>query len=248
MDKKLTFTGGEPNLNWDDFNRDERSNRDFLFSLFSSFGYGPNDNFIISGCVATLDPGVDVSVTAGYIYLNGEILEVEAQTVVDGGTVDLYKYTKVVTYDPNGDKTYNDSTPRETWQKNRGVVFAATAPILSTELDVVDGDHFRNGAWQDPSFANSWAAAPLGFQFRIGIGGRLEFRGGINPAAASATTVFTLPVGYRPTNQKNLQGIVLDVADPHTTLNIDISAAGVVTVENTGSFAIYFDHITISLD
>lgn len=144
MDKKLTFSGGEPDINWDDNNRDENANRDALFGIMDAFKIGTNENFIISGCVATLDTGVDVDVTAGYIFLNGEILEVEAQTVVDGGTVDLYKYTKVTTYDVNGDKTFNDNNSRQTWQKNRGVVVAATTPILGTELDVVDGDRLTD--------------------------------------------------------------------------------------------------------
>jgi len=140
MDKKLTFPGGETLLNFDDLDRNNTANRLALFGIMKAFNIGTNENFIISCCVATLDAGVDVDVTAGYIFLNGEILEVDAQTVLDGGTADLYTYNKVVTYDPNGDKTFNDLTPRETWQKNRGVVTASTTPVLSTELAVVNGD------------------------------------------------------------------------------------------------------------
>lgn len=140
MDKKLTFPGGEPTLNWDDMDRDETANRLALFGIMKAFNIGTNENFIISGCDATLDPGVDVDVTAGYIFLNGEILQVDAQTVVDGGTADLYTYNKAVTYDVNGTKTFNDTISRQTWQKNRGVVTASSSPVLATELDVVNGD------------------------------------------------------------------------------------------------------------
>jgi hypothetical protein len=140
MDKKLTFTGGEPNINFDDILRDPIANRAALFGIMKAFNIGTNENFIISGCVPTVSTGVNVAVTAGYIFLNGEILEVEAQTVANSGTLDLYKYTKTTTYDSGGDKTFNDAIARQTWQKNRGTVVAATAPILTTELDVVDGD------------------------------------------------------------------------------------------------------------
>lgn len=248
MDKKLTFTGGEPDINWDDLNRDERANRDALFAIFADFDYGPNVNFIISGCVATVTTGVNVSVTAGYIFLNGEILEVEAQVVANGGTLDLYKYVKEITYDSNGDKTFNDGTPRQTWQKNRGKVEAATAPILSTELDVVDGDRFRAGTWQTPSFVNSWGASPAGFQYRIGMGGSLEFRGGLNGSVATATTIFTLPTGYRPATQKNLSAILIDGADPRGRQNFDITIGGVVSSAFGGANIIDCELIQTSLD
>jgi hypothetical protein len=146
MDKKLTFSGGEPVIKFDDLDRNNEANRKALFAMMAAFGIDTNENFIISGCVATITPSTEVSVTAGHIFLNGEVLEVEAQTVANGGTNDLYKYTKVTTYDSNGTKTFNDAVVRETWQKNRGVVVAATAPILSTELNVKNtGDTDRLG-------------------------------------------------------------------------------------------------------
>lgn len=140
MNEKVNFTGGSPTINFNDLNRNNIANRSALFGIMEAFGVSTNENFIISGCVASVDTGVDVDVTAGYIYLNGEILEVEAQTVLDGGTTDLYKYVKAVTYDAAGDKTFNDAVARKTWRKNRGIVTAATTPIITTELDVIDGD------------------------------------------------------------------------------------------------------------
>jgi hypothetical protein len=144
MDTKITFSGGEPSINFDDLDRNNKANRMALFGIMKAFNIGTNENFIISGCVATVDTGVDVDVTAGYIFLNGEILEVEAQTVLNGGTIDVYKYVKSTTYDAGGDKTFNDSVLRQTWQKNRGIVTAATTPILTTELDVVRGDRLND--------------------------------------------------------------------------------------------------------
>jgi hypothetical protein len=144
MNEKINFTGGEPTINFNDLSRNNIANRAALFAVMAAYNIGTNENFIISGCVATVDPGVDVDVTAGYIFLNGEIIQVEAQTVLDSGTTDLYKYVKTTTYDPNGDKTFNNSVARQTWAKNRGIVTAATAPILTTELDVVNGDRLES--------------------------------------------------------------------------------------------------------
>ena len=140
MNRLLDFTGGKPDFNIDDMLWNDEAAYGALHAIMEAFGVSTNENFIISGCETNIDPGEDIEVTAGYIYLNGEILEVEAQTVDDGGTVDLYKYVKATTYDTGGDVTFNDGTPRQTWQKNRGIVTAATSPILTTELDVVYGD------------------------------------------------------------------------------------------------------------
>ena len=51
MDKKLTFTGGEPDINWDDILRDPVANRAALTAVMEAFAVGTNDNFIISQVV-----------------------------------------------------------------------------------------------------------------------------------------------------------------------------------------------------
>jgi hypothetical protein len=134
--RKLWFTGGEPDVNIDDLQR----NVDAVFrsydAMFGAFNIGDNINYRVVGTAYTILPGVSCSVEAGYIWLNDEILRVDAQTI-PYATSDQYYYEKDVTYDPNGDKVYNDAVPRQTWQINRGVLVNGTgAPLPLTVLDV----------------------------------------------------------------------------------------------------------------
>ena len=133
--RKIWFTGGEPDVNIDDLQR----NVDAVFrgfdAMFGAFNIGTNLNYIIVGCDLVIDPGVDATVTEGYIWLNGEILRVDAQVAAYVSS-DQYYYVKDVTYDPNGDKVYNDLVARETWQVNRGVLTNGTgAPLPANVLD-----------------------------------------------------------------------------------------------------------------
>ena len=133
--RKLWFTGGEPDVNIDDLQR----NVDAVFrgfdAMFGAFNIGTNLNYIIVGCDLVIDPGVDATVTEGYIWLNGEILRVDAQVTAYVSS-DQYYYEKDTTYDAAGDKTYNDLVARQTWQINRGKLINGTgAPLPANVLD-----------------------------------------------------------------------------------------------------------------
>ena len=49
MNKKLTFTGGEPNINFDDLDRNNKANLDALTDSLRAYG----DNYIIYGVTGT---------------------------------------------------------------------------------------------------------------------------------------------------------------------------------------------------
>ncbi|MCK5641780.1 MAG: hypothetical protein KAJ19_13340 [Gammaproteobacteria bacterium] len=134
--KKIWFTGGEPDVNIDDLQR----NVDAVFrsydAMFGAFNIGTNLNYRVVGCEVTIIPGVSCTVTEGYIWLNDEIVRVDAQ-VAPYVSSDQYYFEKLVTYDPDGDKVYNDLVARETWQINRGNVVNGTgAPLPANVLDV----------------------------------------------------------------------------------------------------------------
>jgi len=144
MDKKLTYSGGEPNITIDNIMRDPIANRAALFGLL--LGLGSTTDLAISGAVVALDPLVDADVTAGYVWLNGEVLQVDAAMVSETEGTDLWEFQKVVTFDALGDKTFNDAIPRQTYQKNRAVLVnvasitgfdAVNAPsLLDTIVDL----------------------------------------------------------------------------------------------------------------
>lgn len=113
MNEKLTFSGGEPNINFDDIDRNNKANKAALIAAFRAYG----DNYIIQG--VTGDP----SITAGYVMLDGEILQVDAHTKT--GT----HFVKVTTYDSAGDKTFNNGIARQTWAKNRATITAGSGSL-----------------------------------------------------------------------------------------------------------------------
>lgn len=110
----------------------------------------------------------------------------------------------------------------------------------------------RGEAWHyvgdtdEPAFENSWDNAGVdqaALAFRIREGGAVDIEGVLDGSAATLTTVFTLPEGYRPTNKT--PGSVVYVNDG-TAARLFVSAGGAVSIEGpVGSFP-YADTIHIS--
>ena len=121
MDKKLLFNGGEPNITTDDIMRQPFANTAAIYGMAQGLG-AETSNFIISGVEAGAPVAGNVTFSAGYIFLNGEVVQVDTQTIAVLGAGEKYKIEKVVSYESGGDKTFLDGTPRQTWQKNRGVI------------------------------------------------------------------------------------------------------------------------------
>ncbi|MCK5615330.1 hypothetical protein KAR91_76405, partial [Candidatus Pacearchaeota archaeon] len=125
MDKRQDFTGGNPDIRLDQILIDAEANRPAMHAIMKSYAVGTNPNYIISGCVVVVagsSPNNTWSLAAGYIYLNDEILEVDSDSGVFDEVTEFLAFDKVTTFDSRGDITYNDATPRQTWQVNRGVI------------------------------------------------------------------------------------------------------------------------------
>ena len=140
------FTGGEPDVRLDQILVDPEANRPAMFAMLESFAVGTHPNFIISGCVVSVGgaaPNNTWSMTAGYIYLNDEILQVETDSGNFDSDTEFLAFDKVVTYNSDGDKTFIDATPRQTWQENRGVI-TVQGSIATNELDAINGEHIND--------------------------------------------------------------------------------------------------------
>lgn len=98
----------------------------------------------------------------------------------------------------------------------------------------------------EPAFQNSWDNAGGGevsMAFRIREGGAVDLEGVVDGSAATLTTMFTLPAGYRPSNKT--PGSVVYVNDG-TAARLFVAATGAVSIEGpVGSFP-YADTIHIS--
>ena len=144
MNKFLHPDGGVTNMNLDDLLRDS----DALYEFIKTYLFKGMPECIISGAACTAPgAGNDLVVTTdGFIFLDGELLKVDSGTYVNSSGSDTeWKYTKVTTYDSDGDKTFRDGTPQQTWQMNRGIPVNA-ASIGAGELDAVNGPRMNNDA------------------------------------------------------------------------------------------------------
>jgi len=141
MNKKLLFPGGEPDINIDDLLRDPIANRAALFGLLQ--GLAPGTNCVVSGAINII--GIFAANTDGYVWLDGELLQMDAASNTTVAP-ELWEVQKEVTYDSLGDKTFNNSTPRQTWQKNRaklvqvGSITGQNAATIPTLLEVLESD------------------------------------------------------------------------------------------------------------
>lgn len=143
MNIRKLFTGGEPDVRLDQIlfgsNDDLRL---ALFASLASYAVGTNPNYIIDGCDVTVGgvaPNNTWTMTAGYIWLNDEILQVEAQSGVFNSGTQFLAFSKQTTYRADGDKTFIDATPRQTLEQNRGII-TVQGSVSVTELDVINGD------------------------------------------------------------------------------------------------------------
>jgi hypothetical protein len=144
MDKRKSFTGGEPDVRLNQILIDAEANRPAMFGMMEAFErFG---NFTISGCVVTVGgtaPNNTWDLSAGYIYLNQEVVQVDTQAGIFDADTQFLAFTKQTTFNPLGDKTFIDGTPRQTWEVNRGLI-NVQGSVSASELDAINGDRLKD--------------------------------------------------------------------------------------------------------
>jgi hypothetical protein len=123
---------------------------------------------------------------------------------------------------------------------------------INDELQKIRGvfDTLRGEAWHvigdtgEPAFSNSWAQLTGGVEpaFYLDVLGVVHIKGDFD-TGTSATVAFTLPEGYRPS--ENTYFIVLGVAGAAGNY-VFIQTDGTVTITRTGS-VVYFGEIQFSI-
>ena len=126
MNKLITngFTGGFP-YELDDIRWNDDAYRDAITNIL--IGITGIQNFIITGCENNLTSGQQASITiqAGYIMLDGELLKVDTHTTAyyAGGAVRNDHFIKQTTYNTAGVKISKDHEyTGSTYQQNRGII------------------------------------------------------------------------------------------------------------------------------
>lgn len=120
MDRlKTTDNGGFP-LRLDDFRwmLGQASNHG-IYEALNNMLRGFGDNFVVQGCTVS-GTSPNVAITEGWIMLSGELLKVDAQSSINTTTDNTF--VKQTTFDAAGNKTFQDLSTNDTYQKDRGVV------------------------------------------------------------------------------------------------------------------------------
>jgi len=121
---KTTFTAGVP-FDWDDIDWMQESTRKALYGLLSAYGIDPEDSLIISGCNVTIGPSVAIT-SAGYIMLNGEVLEVEAHSITyDNSSPVVWRLLE--SDDVTGAEVDSTGATVQCYQKRVAVLYQATS-------------------------------------------------------------------------------------------------------------------------
>jgi hypothetical protein len=216
MNKVISTANGGFPLTLDDIRWNDEAYRYAFNNMLKAFTTS-NDKFIISGVVATHQVSPEgYNVSAGLIYYNGEILQVDAHFVsISANPLASYIIRKVTTYDPAGNVVFEDTTSHDTWQKNRGVGIHAVMALgeMSLFASRLEDLIYQNIAgretnWLTPVFENGWGNQ-IGYltNYKKDAFGWVHLRGYVKNTVANTDPIFTLPVGYRPTQFIHFVGL-----------------------------------------
>ncbi len=220
MNNVITTNNGGFPVVLDDLRFNQQAVRDAFYGLLSAFGVSAADSFIISGCVIA-SYSIGGAYSAGWISLNGEILQVDAGVLPSPGVGEDWYWAADVTYDAAGAKVMENATTVQAYQVRKGKIISSTAGLPATLLTPTLSDKIKGimlgEDWIDVASSTAkYRKDKLGFVHLIGMIGQNNI------------STFTLPVGYRPATNQSFRAFWID--NPVASYNnITISTAGVVT-------------------
>lgn len=239
--KKLDIAlGGHP-LAGDDLLFLQSSITEGLTALAAGLG---GSLFIISGVEITVAAGT-ITWTAGWMYINGEICQVDSgsATLASNNT-----FTIVQTYDSAGNVVYEDLTTKDTYLIRKATISGtAGGANVYTNARRLSNYNDRSGT----TLLGSWAApgaAPVVYK---DITGATRFTGAVQATSYSSGTdsiITTLATQYRPDTLRRVIAPALigsSVTLVHLTIdtNGDVSPLGLTTGNNV---TIYLDGISFT--
>ena len=123
MDKKNIYPSGQTSVFMEEFSYVPDSNLKAIESISRGLGGSSSVNFILDGVNAVINLGANVEVESGHVVINGETLEVEAQTVSNTAGNNLYEFYKVQDLSQaSGVRSFGDGSTKNIYEKNRAVV------------------------------------------------------------------------------------------------------------------------------
>ena len=264
MNKLDIKLGGHPRVA-DDFNFMLNAINEALTGLSSTLGYNNIKVVVLSGINLINSSGTTWDWTAGFVWIDREIFKVDAGTItLSTGTLE---WSVIQTIDSTGTVLYENGNTYDTYLIRRAKLVEVGTPgpysnslaMKYSDLIVsIAKDGLANEAWKyigavgEPAFLNSWQNASTSIinqvSFRKNKFNQVSIRGLCMNSnfSNSRTTIFTLPIGYRPTHHIEVLPSYSWTQSNHWVLGID-AVTGNVGVIPYGSYT-PGTVVTISLD
>jgi len=222
-----------------------------LNAFMSSFGATAPLSYKLSGCVVTVATNT-YTTTAGWIVLNGEVLQVDAHSVTVS-TFHSAKWDVAVTYDAAGDKLDDLGATHQTYQVRKGVLVDVVMSFPPTHMsynakylqDIIasytvlpaEEDWHIVGGTGEPAFESSWvnfgSTDPV-LKFKKDAYGWVHIEGTVKTGTVGVR-IFTLPAGYIPATYKRFLILVQDAAYVLKGCELHITDAGFVILNSSDS-------------
>lgn len=240
---KTDIDGGFPVV-LDDMRWVTGTTRDAFKAIFEPYNLGANYPIILSGCSRSIANNT-VTITEGYVLINGEPLKVDEHSFPYVGSNAEY-WDVETTLDANGEKDFQDLQTHQTYLVRRGVVKSAAAlPVGYYEYSTTKTylQHVYGGLPFD-----AWTPVPMSVDLVYTVQeavkvykdleGFVHIKGyidGISYPQSGNYHFGQLPVGYRPLESIDF---VLRTFDSSYTvyeavLRIDASSGNIIKLSGT---------------
>lgn len=212
LDVKL---GGHPLLG-DDMDFLQDGLREAFIAFLEGF---LGDFVIISGVEFTV--GANIDWTAGWIYMDGEILQVDAGSAA---YVTNNSFEIVETADPSGNIQYEDGNTEDPYTVRKASLTTVGGAYLWTSAKRLK--KFRSGV--SPTLLGAWSSPGNAANYGFNLIGEIVFKNNVAVASYNAGTdsvLFNLQAAYRP-SETRIQLVSAVINSVRTFIHLEIDTNG----------------------
>jgi hypothetical protein len=252
--KKIELSLGGHKYSLNDYMHLQNATQELIKVLVKSINGGTVDEkIILFGCQITNHGSGNYSHTEGAIYYNGLVYLVDALTTPTLFT-GVPKWGIITTFGVDNPVQYRDNTVHNVHVDEKLRLYNSTAPeglfdITDTSIkklsDIVKADNKVSVLSDDWHYIGESGEIPFNSPWRNqfsstdkvryikDVAGNVHIMGIIRaPTTSASTTMFTMPVGYRPSNNFH-SPVIRGFADGGSTVitaYITVNANGVTTI------------------
>jgi hypothetical protein len=212
--------------------------------------YSTNDIVILYGCVVAVTggsiPGTGTAtLTAGAVYYNGEIYEVDANASLSTTNPQTLIWQVVTTYRSGDPVEWSDGLTRDLHQQDKLRLVAGTAGGGLANYNESTVKRYSSGSLA-PTYQTGWSAGSAPFAYEK-IGNIVYLRGRVVRGVGGTNLITQMPSGYRPKEDMILYVFATDSASAPTQRQISIDTTDGDVRDGGGAVSTeiyYFDNIS----